>query len=303
MAGRRRSILALCLVTSYVFTVFPAAATETISYAYDPGGQLVKVDRNIGNSACSTSDYAYDKAYNRSSVTVAIGTCGAPSFAVSDTSTTEGLPLQFTVTKTGAASSSFSINYATSNGSATAGSDYTAASGTLTFLSNETSKTVNVTTTDDSSVESTETVTLTLSGATGGATISDATGAGTIDDNEASFSVNDAYAIEGGLLQFVVTRSGSTAGTNQVTVSTASGTAASGTDFSAFTGTLTFAPNETTKAVNVATVDNLIFEATETMTLNLSAPTGGATISDSQGVGTIDDNDEEEESCPPQGCP
>jgi hypothetical protein len=53
-----------------------------------------------------------------------------------------------------------------------------------------------------------------------------------------------------------------------------------------------FAAGETSKSVIVTTIDDFVVEGIETFTLNLSAPTGGATIADGQGVGTIYDNDE-----------
>ncbi len=307
MQGLRRSALTLGLLISCVFPIYSALAGETVNYSYDAGGRLIKVSRsgtvNNGVSTC----HAYDKADNRSSVTVATSDCSVtpPSFAVGDASVTEGTSLVFTVTKAGTTSSSFSVNYATSNGTATAGSDYTSTSGTLTFLANESSKTVSVPTTDDASVESAETLTLTLSGATGGATISDATGAGTINDNDSSgppsFAISDAYGIETGTLVFTVTKTGSTSSSFSVNYATANGTATSTSDYFAASGTLTFASNETSKTITVSTRDNAIFEATESLYVNLSGATGGATISDTQGVGSIDDNDEE--TCPPEGCP
>ena len=78
-----------------------------------------------------------------------------------------------------------SVGYATSDGTATAGSDYTATSGTLTFAAGETSRTVAVTVLDDSVDEQSETFTLTLSNASGGnAYIADATATGTIENDD-----------------------------------------------------------------------------------------------------------------------
>ena len=68
-----------------------------------------------------------------------------------------------TVTRTGGSDGASRVNYATSNGTATAGSDYTAASGTLTFAAGETSKTFTMPIINDTAVENAETVTLTLS--------------------------------------------------------------------------------------------------------------------------------------------
>ena len=74
------------------------------------------------------------------------------------------------------------MEYATTDGTATAGSDYTSASGTLTFLAGTTTAAVVVAILDDSEEEETETFTVTLSGASG-ATLSDASATGTITDD------------------------------------------------------------------------------------------------------------------------
>jgi hypothetical protein len=299
MAGRRRSIVALCLLISSFVPTFSATASETVTYSYDARGRLVKVARsgtvNNGVSAC----YAYDKADNRSNVTVATSSDCAnppPSFAINDVAVTEGGSLVFTVTKTGSTSSSFSVNYASANGTATAGSDYTATSGTLTFAAADATKTVTVATIDDTTAESNETVLVNLSGATGGATISDSQGTGTINDNDSascggvSFSVNDRAGDEGTTFTFTVTKAGTTSSSCSISYASANNTAVAPGDYTAVSGTLTFAGNETTKTVSVTVNQNGInAEPTETFHLNLSAATGGATISDSQGVGTIYD--------------
>jgi hypothetical protein len=75
-----------------------------------------------------------------------------------------------------------------------------------------------------------------------------------------------------------------------VDYATANGTALGGSDFTPVAGSLTFSPGETTKAILVQTLNNAATEPTETFTLELTNPTA-ATITDSQGLGTILDND------------
>ena len=88
-----------------------------------------------------------------------------PALSVADATATEreGATLDFTVTLIRAPAETVTVSYATSDGTATAGSDYTSTSGTLTFRANETSQTVSVPVLDDSLGESSETLTLTLS--------------------------------------------------------------------------------------------------------------------------------------------
>ena len=91
----------------------------------------------------------------------------------------KGAALAFAVTLTRAASGTLTVDYATENGSATAGDDYTAASGTLTFRSGESSKKIKVAVLDDSHDEGEETLTLRLSNASGGR-VADGEATGTI---------------------------------------------------------------------------------------------------------------------------
>lgn len=180
----------------------PASASESVTYCYDALGRLTQVGKTGGPASGKSTDTSYDPAGNRSNQTTATGTVdcndptgaggtgggssggggSGPSFSIGDASGTEGDTLVFTVTKTGTTSSSYSLNYATANG--TAGTaDYTAVSGTLTFGPTETTKTVSVVTKTDIKIENTEVFYVNLSGATGGATISDAQGAGSIFDD------------------------------------------------------------------------------------------------------------------------
>ena len=88
-----------------------------------------------------------------------------------------------TVTLSAAAGRDVTVDYATSNGTATAGSDYTETSGTLTISAGATTGTIPITVLQDSVYERDETVTMTLSSASN-ATISDATGTFTVTDDE-----------------------------------------------------------------------------------------------------------------------
>ena len=107
-----------------------------------------------------------------------------PALSVADATAAEpeagqSATLDFVVTLNRATSGTVTVDYATSDGTATAGADYTAASGTLSFAAGETSKTVSVTVLNDAHDDGGETLTLTLSNATG-AVIADGEATGTI---------------------------------------------------------------------------------------------------------------------------
>ena len=95
-----------------------------------------------------------------------------------------GTPLAFRVTLGEARTSAVSVRYATSDGSATAGADYVAASGVVRFEAGETEKTVHVAVLEDAHDEGEETMTLTLSHPFG-AEVSDGVATGTVANTDA----------------------------------------------------------------------------------------------------------------------
>jgi Ca2+-binding RTX toxin-like protein len=103
-----------------------------------------------------------------------------PSVAINDVTVDERAgTIAFTVTRSGSLTNASSVNFATANATATAGSDYTALSGTVNFASGETTKTITIAILNDTVVENPETFTVNLSGGTN-VTIADAQGVGTI---------------------------------------------------------------------------------------------------------------------------
>ena len=216
-----------------------------------------------------------------------------PTLSVDSVSAEEDTEdLVFTVTLSPPSTSAVSVDYATSDGTATAGTDYAAADGTLTFAANETTKTITVDIFADVLDEANETVTLTLSNAQN-APIGTAVGTGTItdDDDPPELAVGNASALEDSEdLEFTVTLSPAYPETVTVAYMTGDGTAIDGTDYTAADGTLTFAPNETTKTITVDVMSDMDDEPDETLVLTLSTPTV-ATISTATGTGTITDDD------------
>ena len=108
-----------------------------------------------------------------------------PAVSVADARAEEGpgATLDFAVTLDRAPTGEVTVDYATADGTATAGDDYTAVSDTLTFAAGETSKTISVTVLDDSLDEGAETMTLTLSSPSG-LTIADGEATGTITNSD-----------------------------------------------------------------------------------------------------------------------
>ena len=111
---------------------------------------------------------------------------GGPQLSVADAEATEGedAALQFAVTLSEAASGTVTVDYATADGTATGGDDYTATSGSLTFEPGDTEKTIAVPIADDTVEDGRETVTLTLSNPVGA----------TIDDGEATGAILNSGA-------------------------------------------------------------------------------------------------------------
>jgi hypothetical protein len=222
---------------------------------------------------------------------------GPPSFVVTDATGAEaGGPLSFSVLLTNANGSSVSVDYATADGSALVGSDYTAKSGTLTFTPGQTSKTVAVTILDDALAEDDETFSLNLSNATGGIAIADAAGLGTIqnDDADPTVSVANAAVVEGDTgtttLSLPVTLSGPSGREVDVDYATSDGTATAGSDYTATSGTLVFNAGETSHQIDITVSGDFLDEGDETITVTLTAPFN-ADLGTDVATGTITNDD------------
>lgn len=216
---------------------------------------------------------------------------------------TEGQNATFVVTLSEAASNTVTVDFSTeaSDGptAATAGEDFNAQTNQrITFNPGEVSKAIGVSTINDSIPEQTETFEVVLSNASGAPIVVNRATA-TINDNDGAqptVSIADATpATEGQNASFTVTLSAAASGTVSVRYSTVSGAgptaATSGLDFTAASNaTLTFAPGETEKTINVATTDDQETEADEVFTISLSSPTG-VVLADREATGTILDND------------
>jgi|GEM_PF-742579 len=288
-----RLLRAGLLAGAGLLALAPAYADETITYSYDARGRLKQVAHNGTANNGVTAAYTFDKADNRATATVTGVGSPSSSFSIAGGSTVEGGQITFTVSRS-ITTGTGSVSYATADGTAHAGTDYTSTLGTLNFTAGQASLTFTVPTTDDALVNGTRTFSANLSNPTGGV-IGTGQATGTITDNDSAvFSIGPSTvsATEGQPLSFTVTRSGTATGTYTVNYSTADGTANAGSDYNAKSGTLTFTGSGT-QSVTVTTIDDTLTENNETFSVNLSSPSGGATIAPGQGTstGTIIDND------------
>jgi large repetitive protein len=201
----------------------------------------------------------------------------------------------FTVSLSAASSQTISVQLSTANGTAAVGSDYQAASGTLTFAPGETTKTIAIPINGDRVGEPNETFAVNLTAATN-ATIADGQGVGTILDDEPRISIGDVTKVEGkkGNTLFVLTVTLSVVYDKRVTMSfrTANGTATTGDDdYTAKLGTLTFKPGETAKTVTIEVKGDSRRESDEYFYLDLSGNSTNSLFAKHHGVGTILNDD------------
>jgi len=285
-----------------------AAATGTVSF--NPGQTAKTVDVTVNGDLTHESDETFTvDLSNASNGNVLDGSgTGAitnddqvPDISIDDQSVTEGDAgtsiLTFNVTLSNPSDQTVTVDYTTSDGTATtADGDYDAAANTVSFDPGQIAKTVDVTVNGDLTHESDETFAVDLSNASNGNVVA-GSGTGTILDDDASptISVANASVTEGNVgdttLSFDVTLSVASAGTVTVdyTATDGSATVANG-DYDAASDTLTFDPGQTTKTVDVTVHGDTTYETDEGLTLDLSNA-NGATIADDSGTGTITNDD------------
>lgn len=201
----------------------------------------------------------------------------------------------FTLSRTGVTNVSSSVDFSTHDDTATniGNVDYIAKSGTITFASGETQKTISISIQNDTVVESSESFQLSLTNVQGAnlASGSDNVNATIIDDDtnisvtDKTFSESESSAI------FTLTRTGLTSITSTVSFSTIEGSAKSSSDFTSQAGTLSFASGVTTQTLTITVTNDSLIENNEAFTLTLSNPTN-ANLSNTAAIATIlnDDN-------------
>lgn len=193
-----------------------------------------------------------------------------------------------TVTRSGNTATVATVRYATSNGTATNGSDYRSTAGTLSFAVGESSATVRIPITNDTVHEANETVLLALGGPTGATLGSIGTAILTIVDNDpaptlpaVSFALLSSRGSEATSPLFDVRLSAPSSQRVTVRYSLVAGTATPRSDYTPISGTLTFEPGQTVRRVRVPVMNDTLVEANETFSVRLASPvnaTMGANI-------------------------
>ncbi len=218
-----------------------------------------------------------------------------PALSIADNQVAEDAgPLVLAVTLSPASSGTVTVDYATADGSATEPSDYTSTSGTLTFAPGETSMTISVPLIDDELVEGDETFSVQLSAAVG-ADLADASATATIINDDVlpavALTIADASASENaGPLVLAVTLSPASSGNVTVDYATADGSATEPSDYTSTSGTLTFAPGETSMTISVPLIDDELVEGDETFSVVLSGE-NGADLANASATATIINDD------------
>jgi subtilisin family serine protease len=215
---------------------------------------------------------------------------GAASYNVSESGSSITIP----VTRLGGTTGAATVNYATENGTAMAGSDYTAKSGTLSFSAGISTAYISVAITNDVLIESSETFRVMLSNPTGANLGVPNSAVVTIVDNDANIEFEStAYSVtEGGGITLKVRRIGNVSVPAQVKYATANGSARSNTDYTSKSGTLSWiAGDAASKSISVSTINDTIKENGETLIVNLSSASGATLGVNKTATVTIVDND------------
>ncbi|MFB2969753.1 beta strand repeat-containing protein [Aerosakkonema sp. BLCC-F183] len=279
-----------------VFGAFDELRFSTKAYANPSATQPTYTD-STGTYISDSSDYLVQQIkYTGTEETIGSLQFSNPVFTVNE----NGTPVAaVTVTRTGGSFGAVSGTVNLSNGTATAPGDYTSTPIVVNFADGDTApKTVLIPITDDTVIEPTETINLTLTNPTNGATIgTQNTATLNVVDNDTSlqfsqpvFSVNENGTP---VLTVTVTRTGDTTAAVGATVNLSNGTATAPGDYTNSPITVNFAAGDNTpKTITIPVVDDTLVEGNETVNLTLTNPTGGATIG-AQGTATLTilDND------------
>lgn len=283
------------------FTVVDSGSSVTLT-AHPSTGYHVQ----SWGGACSGTALTCVVNVNATTPVVTTFYPNAPAVLIGDTSVVEGKTgtskvAKFAVALTSAQATTTVVSYATSNGTATAGSDYTAKTGSVSIAAGKTSATVSVTVAGDAAVEGDETFSVDVLGVSPVAVaIGNPSATGTIADDDTALapvlSLGAASVFEGNAgtqtAYFTLTLSSPSLTPTPVTYHTADGTATAGSDYTAKTGTVTIAAGATSAKIAVVVKGDTTAEGDDTFHVVVDG-TGASGISTDHDtvLGTILDDD------------
>jgi hypothetical protein len=223
-------------------------------------------------------------------------TVAPPEITASDASVVEGdsgsVPMTFSVSLSGPAADPVTVDYVVVGETATAGEDFIASQGTLSFRPGTATRTISVPVIGDRLNEGNETLSVNLSHPVD-ATIVRPRGVGAIlDDDPPGFAISDATVVEPGSgtagATFTVTLSPAGSGTSTVGFATADGSASAPADYAATAGTLTFLAGQTSQTVSVLVNAHPVVDGVETFFVDLLS-SSGPPVTRSRGMASIHD--------------
>ncbi|MDA9212550.1 hypothetical protein N9O84_02430, partial [Gammaproteobacteria bacterium] len=232
-------------------------------------------------------------AANTSAIFNIIDNDGAPNIIVNDEREIEGGNPEIIIELSNASEIDVSVDYVTQDGTAKAGTDYVAASGTIVISAGDTEGVITLTTIDDILDEDNKAFTLALSNPQN-AELYKSSISIEVKDNDATPSVSSSNQVnqEGETVAITFALSEKSGRDISFNYATNNGTALSGTDYVASNGSITFAAGEFVKIINIVTIDDVIDEDRENFTVALTNAVN-VVLGTSLIQVALDDNDDE----------
>lgn len=216
----------------------------------------------------------------------------------------QGQNAVFTVNLAQPATTAVTLNYATANGTAAAGTDYTTTTGTLTFAPGQSAQTITIPALTAAGNTGGRNLTLTVSNPAGtpaanAYTLTNATRTLTVLGSSQTapqpvIAINNVSVIEPvgtntATAVFTVSLDRPAASAVTITYATANVSALAGSDYTATTGTLTIPTGSTTATISVPILSDTTVEQPESFVVNLTNPANAILGATNQGIATITD--------------
>jgi len=262
------------------------SGSKTNLYINKPGSEpdeLIAVINNQTALSLTASYFSYVSSPTLPSITLAV----SPSSVTEDGTTN----LVYTFTRSGSITNLLTVNYSI-GGTATNGTDYTSIPTSVTFVAGSSTATVTVDPTPDTTVESDETVALTLTSGTGYTIGTTTPVTGTINNDDTTvtsqLSINDITVVEGKDNNAILTVTVDNPNPQPITFNytTAPINATANVDYTSKTGTITIAPNTATATISIPILNDNLNEPDEAFTVTLSNPVN-ATINPDEAIGQV----------------